>query len=102
MAYEIASRIISGRKVVAAAGTAEKLVATETQCFMVMLSADLGNKAPIVIGNSDVVAANGSMKGVVLTPGNPPAIFSVRDAASIYIDSQQDGDAVCFTYFATS
>jgi len=102
MAYEIASRIESGRKAVAHAGTAEKLVADKTGCFMILLSADLGNTSPLVVGNADVVAANGSQKGVVLTPGNPPAMFLVRDVSSVYVDSQNDGDAVCFVYFVSN
>jgi len=102
MAYEIASRIVSGRKAVAHAGAAEKIIADKTACFMILLSADLGNTSPVVIGNADVVAANGSQKGVVLTPGNPPVMFLVRDVSSIYVDSQTNGDAVCFVYFVTS
>jgi len=102
MAYEIASRIVSNRKAVAVAGTAEKIIATATPCFMVLLSADLGNTSPVVIGDANVVAANGAQKGVVLTPGNPPAMFLVRDASDIYADAQTNGDAVCFVYFATA
>jgi len=102
MAYEIASRIESGRKAVSTAGVAEKIIAASTHCFMVLISADLGNTGPVVVGNADVVAAAGSQKGVVLTPGNPPVMFLVRDVSSIYADSQNDGDAVCFVYFATS
>lgn len=99
MAYEIASRIESGRKAVTTAGTAEPILASNQWCFMVLISADLGNASPVVVGNADVVAANGSQKGVVLTPGNPPVMFLVRNVADIYVDSQNNGDAVCFVYF---
>ena len=102
MAYEIAGRIVSGRKAVASAGTAEKIVADKTDCFMVMISADLSNANPVVVGNADTVAALGLQKGVVLTPGNPPVTFLVQDVSSVYVDSIADGDAVCFVYFATS
>lgn len=99
MAYEIAERIESGRKTVTSAGTAVPLVAASTYCFMVLLSADLANTSPIVVGNADVVAALDAQKGVVLTPGNPPVMFLVRDVADIYVDSITDGDSVCFVYF---
>jgi len=102
MAYEIAGRIESGRKAVAVPGAAVKILASVTPCFMVLISCDLGNTSPVVVGSSDVVAANGSQKGVVLTPGNPPAMFLVRDASSIYVDAQTAGDAVCFVYFVSS
>ncbi len=99
MSYEIARTIVSGRKAISNAATAEKIVANATSCFMVLVSADLGNTSPVVVGNSDVVAANGSQVGVVLTPGNPPLVFMVRDVSSIWADVQTNSDAVCFTYF---
>lgn len=99
MAYEIARTIVSGRKAVTAAGTAEKLVATATYCYRVDLSADLGNTNPVVVGGSDVVAASGSQKGVVLIPGNDPITILIDDVSKIYVDSQTNSDAVCFTYF---
>jgi hypothetical protein len=101
MAYEIASRIVSGRKVVSSAGTAEKLVADKTGCFAGLITAEQSNSAPIVVGDSSIIAAAGSQRGVVLTPGNPPVMFSVRDVSTIYVNSQQNGDAACFVYFAT-
>ena len=99
MAYEIGKKIVSGRKAVAAHGTAEQLVATATHCFKIDLSADLGNTNPVVLGGSQVVAAAGSQKGIVLIPGNAPLTIIVDDVSKIYVDSQIDGDAVCFTYY---
>lgn len=101
MAYEIAGRIVSGRKTVAAAGTAEKIVAASTHCFRVLISADLANTSPVVVGDADIVAALDSQRGVVLTPGNPPVEFLVRDVSSIYVNSITTGDSICFVYFAT-
>lgn len=101
MAYETASRIVSGRKTVAVAGTAEKIIATATGCFKVLLSADLANTSPIVIGDSSIVAALDSQRGVVLTPGNPPVEFPIRDVSKIYVNAITMGDSVCFVYFAT-
>ncbi len=99
MAQEIARTIVSGRKAVTVAGTAEKIIANATACFMVAISADLGNANPVVVGDVDVVAANSSQRGVVLTPGNPPLVFFVRDVSSIWVDSQNSGDSICFVYF---
>ena len=102
MAYEIGKRIVSGRKAVTAAGTAEKLKATSTSCFMVLVSADLGNTNPVVVGDANVVAASGSQNGAVLVPGNPPSMFIIDDVSKIYVDAQTNGDAVCFVYFQAS
>ena len=99
MAYEIANTIVSGRKAVTAAGTAEKLVATVTPCYRVDLSADLGNTNPVVIGGPTVVAASDAQKGIVLIPGNAPVTILTNDVSKIYVDAQTNGDAVCFNYY---
>lgn len=99
MAYEIARSVVSGRKAVAAAGTAEQLVSTSTHCFMIIVCADLGNSNPVVIGNSSVVAAEGSQVGTVLVPGNPPLLLLIDDVNKIYVDAITNNDAVCYTYF---
>ena len=99
MAYEIADRIVSGRKTVAVAGTAEALVASDTYCFRVLISADLANTSPIVVGDADIVAALDSQRGVVLTPGNPPVEFLVRNVADIYVNAITSGDSVAYVYF---
>lgn len=99
MAYEIANQIISGRKAVTAAGTAEPILATNAHCYRVDISADLGNTNPVVVGGSGVVAALGSQEGVVLTPGNPVYTVLTNNVAKIYVDSITNGDAVCFVYY---
>jgi len=101
MAYETASRIISGRKAVGVPGVAEKLVATNTGCYRIDLSADIANTSPIVIGGSGVVAAADAQKGVVLTPGNPPLTILARDVSSVYVDVITADDAVVFNYYQT-
>ena len=99
MAYEIAKTIISGRKVVAAAGTAEKLVAAVAHCFRVDISADVNNAKSIVIGSSNVVALASSQAGVILFPGNNPLTILVDDVSKIFLDAEQAGDAACFVYY---
>lgn len=96
---EIARRVISGRKAVILAGTPEPLVTEKTECFMVLLSADIGNVNPVIVGDSNIVATPGAQKGVVLVPGNPPVMFLVRDLSKIYVNGQTGGDAVCYVYF---
>ena len=96
----LASSIVSGRKVITTAGTAEALVATATPCVLVLVSADLGNTAgPMVVGGSGVVAADTAQEGTVIVPGNAPQAFVVNDVSLLYADAQTGGDAVCFTYF---
>ena len=99
MAYEIANKIVSGRKAVTVAGTAEKLLASETFCYRIDISADLGNSNPVVIGGSAVVAASGSQKGVVLIPGNDPITILTNDVSKVWVDAQTSGDGACFTYY---
>ena len=99
MAYEIANKIVSGRKAVSVAGTAEKLLDASTYCYRIDLCADLGNTNPVVIGGSAVVAAAGSQKGIVLIPGNDPITILVNNVNKVWVDAQTSGEAVCFTYY---
>ena len=99
MAYEIANKIVSGRKAVTVAGTAERLLTDSTFCYRIDLCADLGNTNPVVIGSSTVVAASGSQKGVILIPGNDPITILVNNVNKVWVDAQTSGDAVCFTYY---
>lgn len=96
---EYARKIVAGRKAITTPGTPEKLSNVSIECFMVWLSADIGNTNPVVVGDANIVATPGSQKGVVLVPGNPPVMFLVRDLSNIYMDGQTAGDAVCFVYF---
>ena len=99
MAFEIALKLISGRKAVTPAGTAQKIVAVATGCYRVDLCADPGNTNPVAIGGSAVVALEGSVKGIMLIPGNPPITILTNDVSKIWVDSQTSGDSVCFTYY---
>ena len=100
MAYEIALRIVAGRKAVGTPGIAEKFVAVSTYCYRIDVCADIGNTNPVVIGGSDVVAASGSQKGIILIPGNPPITILIDDVSKVYVDAITAADAVCFTYYA--
>ncbi len=94
------SNLVSGRKTVAASGTAEALVASSTPCKYVLVSALLGNTNPVTVGDSGVKAATGStQEGVILIPGNPPERFDITDIANLFVDSQTNGEGVAFAYF---
>lgn len=85
-------------RTVTTAGTAVQLTATATPCRKVWLNADLGNTNPVVVGDSTVVAANGSQRGIVLIPGNPPVSIEIDDLSKLYVDAQTSGDEVCGVY----
>lgn len=99
MAFEIANKIVSGRKEVDVADTAEPLVATEIFCYRVDLSADLNNANHVVVGNKDVVATPGAIVGTILVPGNPPHTILTNEVAKIWVNATDAGDAICFTYY---
>ena len=98
MAFEIARKIVSGRKAVAALGVAEKLVATATQCFEVDVCADTGNTKAIVVGALNIVAIPGSQVGSILLPGEVVKMH-VDDVNKIWVNAQVNGEAVCYTYY---
>ena len=90
--------IATGTKTVAAAGTAEALVAASTTCRMVQIQAHSGNEGNVVVGDSNVVAAAGSERGITLVPG-ASAFFRVKDLNVLYLDVTQSGEGVGFVYF---
>lgn len=99
MAFEIAKRIISGRKAVTIPGTAGQFLADANHCYRVDLCADVGNADVVVVGDSNVVAASGSQKGITLFAGNPPITVLVDDVSKLWVDAISAGDAVCFVYY---
>jgi len=90
---------ITGTKTVTVAGSAEQITATSTPVKGVWVSADLGNTGIIVVGDSSVVAADGFQQGWILIPGNPPLFLEhVTDLNELYVDSQTNGDKLCYAY----
>ena len=89
--------IDDGRKVVAAAGTAEPLVAVSTLIKRVVIMAEVSNTGYIVVGGEDVIAADATRTGIPLSAG---ASFQleIADLASIYIDAEVNGDGCTFIY----
>lgn len=87
-----------GRKEVTAGGTAECLVATNTPCRKVIITAETNNTNPVVVGDANVVAALATRKGTPLAAGVSVTLY-VEDLSSIYVDAVTDTEGVTFTYF---
>jgi hypothetical protein len=87
-----------GRKTVTIAGTAERLVATNTPCRKVEVQALPGNTSQVAVGTSTVIATVGSERGTVLQPGATATLY-VQDLYTLYLDAAVAGEGVAFTYY---
>lgn len=88
----------NGRKVVAAAGTAECLVAASTPCKRILMMAETDNTGVIVFGGSTVIAAQATRSGVPLNAGDSVVIVT-NDLNKVYLDTTVNGDGVTYTYY---
>ncbi len=88
----------SNRKTVTTAGTAVPLMSTATEAKRLDVTALYENTDMVVVGDSTVVAASGTRKGVPLAAGNTYT-FYVTDLSKVYIDSVVSGEGVSFNYF---
>lgn len=93
-----AGRIVSGTKTVTTAGTAVQVTATTTPIIGVFVSADAGNTNEVVVGDSSVVAANGTQQGLPLFGGNPAVWIPINDLSLLWVDSVTNGDELCYLY----
>ena len=93
-----AASVTSGARASITPATAIQLIVASTPCKQVIVSADLGNTNPIVVGGTTAVATSGSMVGAVLVPGNDPVNFAIDNVNKLYFDVQTSGDRICFTY----
>jgi hypothetical protein len=93
---DLPGRISDGRKVVAAAATAEALAAS-TPCKRVVITAETDNTGVIVVGGSTVVAALGTRRGSPLSAGDSVTIVT-NNLANIYLDTTVNGDGVTYHY----
>jgi len=94
----VTAPLVPFTKTITTAGTAVRIAASSTPCRKVWLQADLGNTNPVVIGDSTVVAANGSIKGIILIPGSAPVVIDMDDLNKLWVDAQTSGDEVCGAY----
>jgi len=90
--------IHDNRKVVAAAGTREPLVAASTIARWAMITAETDNTDYIVVGSKTVVAALATRRGTPLSAGDH-ASLPVDNLADIYLDALVSGEGATFTYF---
>lgn len=95
----VPTAVTNGTKTITTAGTPEKLVAVATTCKYVIVNADLGASVVACVGGSDVTAANGSQKGVILIPGNEPVRIDIDDVSKLWGDVQTNGGKIAFSYF---
>lgn len=89
--------IRDGRKVVAAAGTAERLVAANTPCRKVTIMAEIDNTDYVVIGDSTVVAALATRRGIPLSAGTSITL-DIEDLYAVFVDAVVSTEGVTFMY----
>ena len=78
-----------GQKTVAAAGTAEAVVSSETDYNMVQINALPTNTGNVYIGDSSV----SSSTGYVLDAGDT-IILPIKDLSTIYVDADTAGEGI--------
>lgn len=86
-----------GRKVVASAGTAERLVSSSTKARKVTIMAELDNTDYVVIGGSTVVAALATRRGIPLSAGSSVTL-DIENLYDLYVDAVVNGEGVTFIY----
>ena len=94
--------LTSGRKVVAAAGTPEALVAVPTEAIYTVIAAETNNTGMVVIGGTDVDETLATRTGIPLNPGEMSPVLPVDDLVEVYIDVNVSGDGVTFIYLSPS
>lgn len=89
----------TGRKAVAAAGTAERLVSENTICRRITVQAMVDNTGYIAIGDSNANAdvAGNNERGIILFAGNS-FTFHVEDVYQLFADASVSGEGVTFVY----
>lgn len=85
-----------GRKVVAAAGTAERL-ATSKPITEVIITAETDNTGVIAVGGAGVIATLATRTGTPLLAGES-IVVREDDLCEIWIDSTVTGDGVTYQY----
>ena len=92
------SSIVSGTKTVTTAGTAVQVSASPVPCKGVWVCCDLIVGVVVVVGDSAVVGNASGMKGVILTPGNPPIFLAVTNLNLLWVDAQANGGKLSYLY----
>ena len=92
------STLVTGTTTVTTTGTTVRITATPTPIRGIWLSADLVVGAVITVGDSSVVGWATGMRGIILTPGNPPVYLPITDLSFLWVDSMADGGKLCYAY----
>lgn len=87
----------TGRKVVAAAGTAVTLESSSHAVDSVLITAETNNTGTMAVGGAAVVATVATRQGTPLNAGDSITLRLV-DLYEVYIDATVTGDGVTFTY----
>jgi hypothetical protein len=90
------SSITCGRATVTTAGTAVQVTATSTPIREVVITAETDNTGIVVVGDSSVVAAVSTRKGIPLSAGDSFTL-EVNNLSKVYIDSTVSTDGVTYT-----
>jgi len=98
----MAVTLVSGRKVVASAGTAERLSSSDIPITRIDIVAETDNTGIIVIGGSGVIASQATRTGAPLSASGSYTL-EARGGESlslknIWIDAATSGDGVTFNY----
>lgn len=92
--------LVSGRKTVAAGGTAEALSATSVAFRRLIITAETDNTNAVTVGGSDVVGAVLTRKGVPLVATSPPLILDANDGIddlkNVFVDAVTNTEGVTF------
>ena len=88
--------LTSGRKVVAAIGTAEVLGTSDQSIKEVLITAETDNTGVITVGNAQVIGALGTRTGTPLSPGESLNI-KTPSLADVWLDTTVNGDGVTYT-----
>jgi hypothetical protein len=103
----MARTVVSGRCIVAAAGTEIRLGADAATTMTpttvdgpiskLVIRAIETNTNAVVVGGSGVVAAAATRNGVALAPTQPPLVFEdIDDLGDIWVDAITSGEGICF------
>ncbi len=88
-----ALRAKDGRTIVTTAGTKVLLSSASIPCKEVIITAELDNTGVIVVGDTTVVAALATRRGVPLSAGDS-YVATIADVGRLYIDSTVSTDGV--------
>ena len=91
----IPGNVLSGRKVVTVAGTAERLSTNKTETVEVTICAETDNTDVVVVGDSDVDATLATRTGIPLNAGDTYT-KNINQLPYVWLDSVISGEGVTF------